>query len=425
MTLFKPGSILTPDVALTLPVDGDDAIIRKGVTLIATNDNAVEGAGNGHAVTVAGTIHATNGNGVQLGDDASNMGNSLMVKVGGFVGGSTTSFAAGAVIYGSGQVLQNAGTILGAFGVVFGVDAGPQAILTNSGTISGNIGVMRSSSDGIGRLVNTGSIYGVSLSFAGASFGPVIPARDIIINSGLMRGDIDFSAGNDLYEARGKGRVVGTIYGEDGDDVFRPGQRAETFNGGSGNDMLDLSKSTVGINVSLNGTGVNTGITAGDSYTSIEKIKGTAFNDTLRGSSGPETLMGGSGDDRLIGGNGFNHLIGGAGADTISGGSDTDIFYFKSTTDFGDTITNFDGAEDILYLTFNFAGKTGFSPTAAQFRARADNVAQDADDRFIFRTTDKSLWFDADGAGGQAAVLIVDLQQNATLTRDDITYVLT
>ena len=57
---------------------------------------------------------------------------------------------------------------------------------------------------------------------------------------------------------------------------------------------------------------------------------------------------------------------------------------------------------------------------AAQFQSRADNLAQDADDRFIFRTTDQTIWFDDDGNAGHAPVLIADLQAGATVTSADI-----
>jgi hypothetical protein len=47
-------------------------------------------------------------------------------------------------------------------------------------------------------------------------------------------------------------------------------------------------------------------------------------------------------------------------------------------------------------------------------------LAQDADDRFIFRTTDQTLWYDADGSGSGAALMIADLQAGATMTNLDI-----
>ncbi|QLQ19085.1 MAG: hypothetical protein HZT43_10980 [Exiguobacterium profundum] len=52
--------------------------------------------------------------------------------------------------------------------------------------------------------------------------------------------------------------------------------------------------------------------------------------------------------------------------------------------------------------------------------ARADNFAQDANDRFIFRTTDRTLWFDADGTGSGASFLVASLQNVATMTAADI-----
>ena len=57
---------------------------------------------------------------------------------------------------------------------------------------------------------------------------------------------------------------------------------------------------------------------------------------------------------------------------------------------------------------------------AGQFISRGDNLAQDADDRFIFRTTDQTLWFDIDGTGGVGPSLIADLQAGALLTAADI-----
>lgn len=56
---------------------------------------------------------------------------------------------------------------------------------------------------------------------------------------------------------------------------------------------------------------------------------------------------------------------------------------------------------------------------ATQFQSRADNIAQDADDRFIYRTTDQTVWFDADGRGAGAAAQIAGPQAGAAVTADD------
>ena len=55
---------------------------------------------------------------------------------------------------------------------------------------------------------------------------------------------------------------------------------------------------------SLANPSVNTGDAAGDTYISIERLAGSAFNDTLTGDSGNNSLRGGLGADKLDGGTG-------------------------------------------------------------------------------------------------------------------------
>ena len=108
----------------------------------------------------------------------------------------------------------------------------------------------------------------------------------------------------------------------------------------------------------------------------------------------------------------------------MTGGADADIFQFNALSDLGDSISNFDAENDLIHFALSGPRLSGLGPTAGQFRIRSDNLARDADDRFIFRTTDKTLWFDADGKRGKAAVLVADLQQSATLTAEDIRYLI-
>ncbi|MFN0193070.1 MAG: hypothetical protein ACKVP5_14020 [Aestuariivirga sp.] len=76
-------------------------------------------------------------------------------------------------------------------------------------------------------------------------------------------------------------------------------------------------------------------------------------------------------------------------------------------------------AGDDTVSTFG-AGRVAGFVAASAFHSRADNLARDANDCFIFRTTDKTLWFDADGNGGGAAVMVADLQAAAAMTNADI-----
>ena len=57
---------------------------------------------------------------------------------------------------------------------------------------------------------------------------------------------------------------------------------------------------------------------------------------------------------------------------------------------------------------------------ASQFRARGDNHAQDGNDRFIFRTTDETLWFDRNGSAAGGLTLLADLQDGAVVAFTDI-----
>ncbi len=139
-------------------------------------------------------------------------------------------------------------------------------------------------------------------------------------------------------------------------------------------------------------------------------------NDRLTGGVGDDTLNGGKGSDRLFGGADGDFLIGGAGRDTVTGGADADTFYFQRLADRGDTITDF-GPNDSLRFESSVFGALPNVADAEWFVSRAtSNQAQEADDRFIFRRSDSTLWFDADGRGGNAGILIVDMQAGAVVT---------
>jgi hypothetical protein len=56
----------------------------------------------------------------------------------------------------------------------------------------------------------------------------------------------------------------------------------------------------------------------------------------------------------------------------------------------------------------------------SQFQSRIDKKAQDNDDRFIFRTTDNTLWFDANGKQQGGLTMLARLESDATLTFHDI-----
>ncbi len=171
---------------------------------------------------------------------------------------------------------------------------------------------------------------------------------------------------------------------------------------------------------------MGTGLAAGDSYSGIENVYGGRRNDRVTGSDADNLLSGGQGNDVLFGGGGNDTLVGDVGVDKMTGGAGNDVFIlYAPPTGAADVITDFsnkvDNNDTIQISVYGFGGGLSAGPLApSQFRSRKDHIAQDADDRFIFDKTDKSLWFDVDGNGSAAALKILDLQDSATFSVADL-----
>jgi Ca2+-binding RTX toxin-like protein len=194
-------------------------------------------------------------------------------------------------------------------------------------------------------------------------------ALDNIINGGNGNDTLLAGAGNDTIYS-------GTGYSSLG---------ADSIDGGTGNDYLDINNSTdtanttINYNISYNGPSSPIGtITGGsNSGTTFQNIEGLSIlagsgndsinisrsnlasfisggdgNDYLAGGTGNDTLSGGAGNDTLAGGYGVNSLAGGTGDDTyfityplgqnlnvntiaenVGEGTDTVISYISYTLD--------------------------------------------------------------------------------------------
>ena len=110
--------------------------------------------------------------------------------------------------------------------------------------------------------------------------------------------------------------------------------------------------------------------------------------------------------DTLHGGAGSDTLNGGLGNDTLDGGAGADFFRFNAALGASnmDRIASFTVADDTIYLDlyiFNAFGRLG----AISYGAfNMGSAATESDDRIIFNKTTGDLSYDADGAGGVAAV---------------------
>jgi Ca2+-binding RTX toxin-like protein len=212
------------------------------------------------------------------------------------------------------------------------------------------------------------------------------------------------------------------LTGNSGNNILEGGAGADALNGGGGIDLASYANASAGVTASLANRSINTGDALGDTYSSIEGLIGSAFDDILIGSN--------SNADRIAGGAGNDVINGGGKADTLTGGAGCDHFVFSKSSDGGDLITDFTTGEDLIgivragfginALVDHEAG--GMLDFAAEYfvgnttgRATVSGHGQ-----FIFdQTTDRLLW-DPDGTGRKAAVVIARFATDVDLNAGDL-----
>jgi Ca2+-binding RTX toxin-like protein len=391
-----------------------DLLVNKGVTVESTADDAIFVVSGRHKVTIAGDV-------ISGADDAVDMEDALQAQT--VIVTATGRVIAeddAIVLGGDGTSLVNRGTIAAGFSGVSVDTAGDSRItITNFGTINGTRNGVNVFGDGTLVLHNKGAIFSEDEGYDGSG------QRDIVINTGIIQGTVTLNSGNDIYDGRG-GRVIGDILGGFDEDTFRPGKGAESIDGEEGVDLLDF-RSGGAVKVALDGSFANAGGAArGDVYTGIEHIAGSLTGaDFLQGDIADNRIRGNGGNDTINGGNGNDTVIGGGGKDLLSGGVgfDFDVFVFDKLSDAGDRITDYVPVLDTIRIDmsgFGISLPTGTLPSG-RFHASTTRQADDAQDRFIFRTGDETLWFDRDGTKAAfKPVLVADLQDGVTLTAADI-----
>jgi Ca2+-binding RTX toxin-like protein len=151
-------------------------------------------------------------------------------------------------------------------------------------------------------------------------------------------------------------------------------------------------------------------------------LQGEGGNDFILGGDGNDNIWGGLGNDTLRGNDGVDILLGGAGNDALEGGIGNDYFRFESSSNSdADTVADFSTSDDLIQLARSaltaLAG-TGTVPLSSdEFASGAGLTAgQDASDRIVYNTTNGSLYYDADGSGAGAAVLLATFTGAPTLT---------
>ncbi|SHJ28828.1 Hemolysin-type calcium-binding repeat-containing protein [Roseomonas rosea] len=230
--------------------------------------------------------------------------------------------------------------------------------------------------------------------------------------------------GHDLLEGRdGTDRLDGgtgadTMFGGLGDDryiVDDAGDLAIELEGGGTDTVVSSVSFTIGLAVeslTLNGNAA----VSGTGNAAANRILGNAGHNLLSGMGGKDTLIGGAGDDTLIGG---------AAADRLTGDAGADAFRYAVAAEGADSITDFlSGTDRIEVSAAGFGGGLAEGMDLLATGHFAQNTTGRADapfgtGQFIFETDTPRLWWDADGAGGSAAVLVAGLS-GAFLQASDI-----
>ena len=215
---------------------------------------------------------------------------------------------------------------------------------TGTDTIDGGAGVDTNSFAGIGSAVTVNIAEGTASyglinetftnieNIEGTDFNDDITgdAGDNVLDGGLGDDVLNGGGGNDTLEG-GSGDDV--LDGGDGDDIINGGAGDDIILGGGGTDTIDGGDGIDTNSFADIGTGVTASILDGtasyglvnETFTNIENLTGSDFNDTLEGGIDDNVLDGGAGDDRILGRSGDDTINGGEGDDTLFGNFGSDI----------------------------------------------------------------------------------------------------
>lgn len=153
-----------------------------------------------------------------------------------------------------------------------------------------------------------------------------------------------------------------------------------------------------------------------------DQIYGSAASDFLVGIAGSDRLFGNAGNDTIVGGSGADVLSGGRGNDKLIGGAGADKFVFGLSPALGgvDAITDFVAGVDKISLNgaaFGNIGASGSLLDAAHFHLGL--TATTGQQGILYDKATGTIYSDADGLGGAAAVQFAIVTAGLTLSASD------
>lgn len=225
------------------------------------------------------------------------------------------------------------------------------------------------------------------------------------------------TSGNDTLTSTAEDDSIDGLGGNDTINMPASGYGDDVVNGGSGNDSLFFNfAGAVAILVDFS-AGTVSGGAGSVVFSGIERVVATFGDDHLIGAAGAQNLSSVGGNDTLEGGAGNDWLWGGGGADRF-------VFHEAGAAN-ADNIGDFSGTLDKIVLDATVMTALGaegeFTAGDGRFWAAAGATSgHDADDRVIYNTSTRGLYYDADGNGSGAAQLIATVQAGAAIAATDI-----
>lgn len=253
-----------------------------------------------------------------------------------------------------------------------------------------------------------------TVSYDLATTGVVANLLSPAANTGFAAGDTYLGIENLTGSAQ-----ADRLTGDAGDNILEGGAGADAFDGGLGFDAVSYEHSGIGVTANLAASKSNTGDALGDTYRNIDALIGSNHDDHLVAGKTATTLSGLDGNDELTSGAGIDNLYGGLGADT---------FRFSSAKGLGDVIHDFQSGDGdtigILKSAFKLPIGVALGTNDAldfelhYFVSNAAGTAatETGHGQFVYDRAADNLWWDADGAGSKAGILVahfatdVDLQ---------------
>lgn len=265
------------------------------------------------------------------------------------------------------------------------------------------------------------SLNVVVTDYSASTVASGVKLTDTLLTSAVASSRLTGGAGDDVLTG---GAANDRLDGGAGNDILIGGGGADVLIGGTGFDYASYQTATGGVLANLLTPGMNSGDAAGDTYSQIEGLIGSNYDDQLIANHGATKLYGGAGNDYLLGLDGADTLYGGSGNDTIYGGTGNDILNGGSGNDTLDgeqgynTLTGGAGADRFQFsvvdnqkdIITDFSGKDGdyidLSVLASTYGWQG-NLLANGYVRFVASGSDTLLQVDTDGGANSFVTLAV------------------